>query len=481
VTPPLIRSSSLMKRHKRLTAGLIVVVLLGLLGWRARHRIRRMFSIAAAQQKLVGLAITPDHSPPQSAAPPVEIDESDWPWWRGAHHDNHATGPLPPLTWSETENILWKTAIPGSGHSSPCLLGNQVFLTTAVEDQKSLLAICLDRDSGATVWSQQIHQGELIHRNLKNSHASSTPATDGQHVFVLFAIDGSIWLSSLTREGKLVWQREVGPYVSKEGFGASPLIADDFVIVAADNVSQSWIAAVHRITGEIAWRVPRGPGTSYASPTLTTDDQDQDLVLIAGLNRVTAMRSQDGSEAWKIDGPDLSASTPVVGDGMLFVTSCTQDSGVFGIRLSDPPETVWKLPLKVEVPSPLYGDGLIYFAQDLGVLMCCESKTGATVWKKRLGSTISASPVLIGDRILVALEDGRTFVLRAGREYEVLAENSVECDGLYATPSISRGQIFLRTVGHLYGIGTGETPLSSKPIRAPAIEPQGAEVAHDSP
>ena len=470
VAPPLIRSSSHMKRNTLLTSGLIVVVLLGWLGWRARHRIRGLLSAAAEQRKLASLRISPSDSSTRSAAPPIDIEESDWPWWRGGLHDNHAMGPWPPLTWSETENILWKTAIPGSGHSSPCLLGGRVFLTTAVEDQKVLLAIGLDRKSGAILWSQQIHQGELIHRNLKNSHASSTPATDGQHVFVLFAIDSSVWLSSLTLEGKLLWQREVGPYVSKEGFGASPLIVDDLVIVAADNVGQSWIAAVHRITGEIAWRVPRGPGTSYASPTQMTF-RDRSLVVMAGLDRVTALHPEDRSEAWTVDGPDISASTPVVGDGMLFVTGCTQASGVSGIRLSDPPETVWEIPLKVEVPSPLYDQGLIYFAQDLGVLMCCESQTGATLWKKRLGSTISSSPVLIGNRLLVALEDGRTFVLQAGRECHVLAENTLECDGIYATPSISRGQIFLRTVGHLYGIGSRESPDASVPEQAPAVEP----------
>lgn len=440
-----------MKHRKLLIAGLLLGLLAGI-GSKARHRIRDHFRQAAEQEVRLGLKVMPADTGNHQPAVPVEVSESDWPWWRGFAHNNHAFGPLPPLTWSETENILWKVAIPGRGHSSPCVLGNRILLTTATEDDAAQHAMCVDATSGTVLWQTKVHHGEFIYRNQKNSQASSTAATDGRQFFCLFPINNSIWLSSLSLDGDILWQCDVGPYVSKEGFGASPLIVGDVVIVAADNVNRSWVAAVHRTTGEIVWRYPRGPGTSYASPGLLDFDGSK-LVTLAGLDRVVALKPEDGGEAWSISGPDMTASTPVEGDGLLFVTSCTQDSGIYGIRLSDPPEMMWRLPMKVEVPSPLYVNGRVYLAQDIGVIVCLNADTGTEIWKHRLGGNASASPVAIEDHVLVSLEDGRTVILKAGDEYTLVAENKLDDDGLYATPAIVRGQIFLRTVGHLYAIG----------------------------
>ena len=451
-----------MKRHTWLVTTLILILLFGLIVWRAKHRIQAILITGADQKKQQGLHIESNGASRTSGAKPVAVTDNDWPWWRGLQHNNHASDLLPPLIWSETENILWKVPIAGRGHSSPCVLGDKIFLTTAVEDEGSQFALCFDVNSGELLWQHRVHQGKLVYQNQKNTQASSTVATDGHHIFCLFAVDDAIWLSCFTLNGSLVWQCEVGPYVSKEGFGASPLIMGDAVIVAADNVSQSWMAAVHRTAGEIIWRTARGTGTSYASPGVMSHAGER-LIVMAGLNKIVAIDPQAGTEKWILPGPDMSASTPVEGDGMLFVTSCTQDSGIFGVRLSDPPQIMWTQPIKAEVPSPLYADGLVYLAQDLGIMLCLEAESGVQVWRQRLGSNVTASPVLAGDHILVSLEDGRTVILKTGRSFLRIRENKLD-DALYATPALSRGRIFLRGSEHLYAIGEPSSSAEMAPV-----------------
>ena len=440
-----------MKRRNWHLTTLALILLFGLILWRGRYRIQSFLSNVADQQKQQAFEIERTEADHGSPAEPVAVTENDWPWWRGFQHNNHAPDSSLPLTWNETENILWKVPIAGRGHSSPCVLGDKIFLTTALEDEGSQFALCFHANTGDLLWQHRVHQGKFVYQNLKNTQASSTVATDGHHVFCLFAVDDSIWLSCLSTDGRPVWQCEIGPYVSKEGFGASPLLVGNAVIVAADNVNQSWIAAVHRTTGEIIWRKSRGTGTSYASPGVVSYAGEQ-LVVMAGLNKIMAIDPRTGIEKWVLTGPDMSASTPVEGDGMLFVTSCTQESGIFAIRLSNPPELMWKLALKAEVPSPLYQNGLVYFPQDLGIMICCEAKTGEQVWRQRLGSNITASPILVGEHLFVSLEDGRTVVLKSGRTFLRVSENLLE-EGLYATPAISQGRIFIRTGSHLYAIG----------------------------
>ncbi|MBW3597369.1 MAG: PQQ-binding-like beta-propeller repeat protein [Planctomycetes bacterium] len=392
-------------------------------------------------------------SRPLPAAPPVSIGKEDWPAWRGPAGNNHARGAAPPLTWSEDENIVWKTSVPGRGHSSPIVLGDRIFLTTADDQREVQSALCLARDSGGILWQTPVHQGRFIYANPKNSHASSTPATDGQRVFALFAYRDAVWLTALALDGAILWQTELGPYVSKEGFGASPLIVDALVIVAGENVGRSWLAAVHRVTGEIVWRISRGPGTSFASPALIEHEGER-LVVLAGLGRVEAYDPKTGESRWScpFPVPSPSASTPTYGDGLLLVTSSDQQTGILGLSLQDDgAEIRWSERIKAEVPSPLYHEGLAYFVQDIGVIACIDADTGQMVWRKRLGGNAASSPVFVNGHVLVCLEDGRTIMLKHGREFEPVHENVLDGE-ILATPAVSGGRIFLRSTEAVYCI-----------------------------
>lgn len=452
---------SLRGRNRQMLM-LLAAVLIGcgvLAPYVAPRVVRRVHRIVSPPPSVVATrdvqSVVRDPAGRLPEARPIQTRSDDWTAWRGPLGNNHAPpGVSPPWNWSESANLRWKTTIAGRGHSSPIVLDESLYVTTADDAAQTQSVLSLERATGEINWTTTVHRGEFIHSNVKSSHASSTPATDGEFIFVLFAGRERIWLSALTLGGDAAWTTEVGPYASKEGFGASPLLSGPYVIVAADSVGKSWIAAVHRGSGELVWRTLRGPGTSYASPILIPTAQEPQVV-IAGLDRVTAYSVDRGVEIWRMPGPDLSASTPTYGGGVLFVTGCTADSGISGIALDGTKSSpIWNHRIKVEVPSPLYHDGLAYFVQDSGVMVCVDGMTGEIVWRKRLGSNVTSSPVLVGDRLLLSLEDGRTLVLRTGREFEILFENSLD-DSFYATPVVSRGQIFLRGLAALYCIEQG--------------------------
>ncbi|MCA9059308.1 MAG: PQQ-binding-like beta-propeller repeat protein [Planctomycetaceae bacterium] len=441
---------SLRKNRKYLIITFVIVLCLAAVAWRGRFRLRALLSELREEQARATLELPSAGSLNLPPAPPLSLTAGDWPWWRGVHGDNHSD-PLPVAAWSETQNVLWKTALPGRGHSSPCVCGDQIFLTTSLDDQQLQQVLAVDRRSGELAWQTTVHQGTPIYSNTRNSHASSSVATDGHQLFAAFAVDNSIWLSSLDRQGNLLWQREIGPYVSKEGYGASPVIVGDVVIVAADCIGRSWLAAIHRTTGDTVWRISRGAGTSYASPVVI-DAENGPLIVMAGLNFVTAYRPADGTVAWQAPGPDMSASTPVrVGDALV-VTGCTADSGLYGVTLAEPKRVIWQEGVKVEVPSPLACDGNVYFVQDVGIVMCYDAASGDRRWRHRLPGTTVSSPLLAGGQILVCTEEGHCVVFEPGAEYREVADNQLD-DAIYATPVVSDGQLLIRGLHHLYCIG----------------------------
>jgi outer membrane protein assembly factor BamB len=435
--------------------GLTLVVLTAYLGWRGRHRVRQYFRRQEEQQQQTSLEILSSSNQSDSSAASIQVTEDDWPFWRGLDGSNSTPDATIPVRWSESENVRWKAETPGRGHSSPCVLNGRIYLTMALAEQKAQQLICVDLQSGKVLWGQDVHQGEFIHSNPQNSHASSTVVTDGSAVFTAFAVNGHIWLTSFTPDGAQNWQCEVGPYVSKEGFGASPVIVGSSVIVAADNVNRSWIAAIDRQSGDIRWRRPRGAGTSYGSPALIRQN-GRPVIVMAGLDRVAGISVDTGDELWKMPGPDLSASTPVFGDGLLFVTGCAASSGIYAFRLGESPELLWNRKIKAEVPSPLYHAGQVYIAQDNGILNCYDAVSGELVWRHRVGGNLWASPIRCGHNIYLTAETGKTVVMKSGPVYEEVAVNTLECEGIFATPVPIQGQLLVRSLSHLYCIGNSD-------------------------
>ena len=187
----------------------------------------------------------------------VVVAEGDWPWWAGPQRDFESAAESIPVEFDEQQNCSWNYAIPGAGHSSPIVVGDQVFLTAAEESAKTKSLICVDRNTGDEKWIKTLHQGAFMHTHGKNSQASATPASDGERVFTAFMFDNGIQVSAVNLAGDILWQQKAGGFQSRHGFGSSLSIYKSLVIAAGDNPGSGFITALDRETGEIVWRISR--------------------------------------------------------------------------------------------------------------------------------------------------------------------------------------------------------------------------------
>ena len=380
-----------------------------------------------------------------SAAP--KFAATDWPWWRGINRDGIASpDQTPPTQWSETRNVIWKVAVPGRGHGSPIVVGDQVFLETADEDQETQSVLCFERATGKLSWEKKIHQGKLSKKdNKKSTLASATLACDGDRVFVNFFHDGAIIATALKRDGSPVWQKKISDFVSHQGFGASPAIYDSVVIFSADNKGGGAIAALDRVTGEVVWRHERPKLPNYTSPIIVHANGKDQLIFV-GCDLVSSFEPLTGKKLWEVPGATTECVTSTVTDGKIIMTSGGYPKNHMSAVLADGSgKVVWENGVRVYVPSMLSRDGYLYAVTDAGVAMCWKSETGAEVWKSRLGGTFSASPVMVGDKIFAVNEEGKMFVFNTNPQaFELLEENQLG-DETYATPTICGGRVYLRT------------------------------------
>ena len=393
--------------------------------------------------------------------PPSRVAADDWPWWRGPKLDNIAPAPqTPPTRWSTTENVIWKGDVPGRGHGAPSFWGERIFLPTADEQAQVVYVLCLDRRSGKKLWQTEIHRGGFMPQHKKNSFASATLACDGERLFMPFIAEDGFWLASLDLDGKLVWKKRLGDFHSKHGYGASPVFYKSLVIVVADHVQGSFITAVHRRTGEVAWRTSRDDyklGT-YASPSVGRV-ASRDQLFIQGPYKVFSYDPANGKLLWTCDGPSESTCSNISFDDKLVYACagfpkrnflCIRADGSGDVTST---HVAWRRDGNCAyVPSLLLADGLLYMAVDEGKLVCFEAKTGQVVWEEKVRGKFSSSPVLAGGHIYLVSEAGVTFVFKAGRQFELVAENDLADDGM-ATPVVLGGRIYLRTLHQLYCIG----------------------------
>lgn len=388
---------------------------------------------------------------------PAAFGPDDWPWWRGPTRDNHSPDPAAPTSWSEGENIVWKTAIPGRGHSSPILLGKRIFLTTADEKAQRQSAICLDRDSGKVLWDTTIHEGHFPSKHPDNSFASGTPASDGQRVFVAFPNDGAIRLSALDFEGKILWQREAGPHGERSGHGSGASVAlwGPYVFISDESPGKGWVAAVHRQSGEIAWRKERKSGGSYGSTTIAEFD-GQARLLLAGSGKVTDYDPTSGAVEWERDGlAEVSGNTVALGRSLIFASSGFPGRKLLALRPNG--EVVWKKESGNEIPYPpsmLWHDGYLYSVSDSGLAACWDDRNGKEMWKERLQGSYYSSPLLAGKKIYACSREGTTTIFAASPDgLSVVATNKLS-GSVDASPIAIGGKLYIRTQNHLYCIGT---------------------------
>ncbi len=343
--------------------------------------------------------------------------------------------------------MVWKTNVPGRGHGSPCLWGDRIFLATADDKAQVQSVLCFNRRTGQQLWQTEVHRGGFMHSHEKGSHASVTPACDGQRVFVNFMVQDSAWATALDFQGKIVWQKQVASFKSMHGYGPSPLIYRSLVIVPADNPGPNYLAALRRDTGEVVWRIHRMDYQSFASPNVGRL-AGRDQLVVMGPKEVSSYDPINGQRIWYATGPTLEhAATAVFGDQTVYTSAGYPDKRLYAIRADGSGDVtathiLWKRMKDGSfVPTPLLHDKLLYVVNDRGLALCLDAKTGDEVWSQRLEGGFSASPVLVGDKLFVPNEAGKMFVLQTGREFKLLAENDLQ-DGGFASPVICGSRIY---------------------------------------
>jgi outer membrane protein assembly factor BamB len=404
-------------------------------------------------------------------AAPAALLAEDWPCFRGPGHQGISQEKGIPTKWSAAENIRWKTAVPGEGWSSPIVVGERVYVTTATDEGVSLHLLCLDRRSGRVAWDREITRQKAGHKQQYNSYASSTPASDGRRIYVA-ACDGRIL--GVSMEGEVEWTNADFDYYSEHGLAVSPLLYEDLVIVAFDwssrppDVKVGWqvpwdkavILAVDANTGKTRWRGSRGSSRiAHVTPQVTKVDGQDQLISGAG-NVVQGFDPRTGERIWTVSSPGEGVvPSVVIGEGLVFTASGFGESRIVAVRLGGAKgdvtqtHTVWES--RDDVPkmsSMLYVAPRLYLATETGVAKCFQAATGEVVWRQRLGPKFSASPVWADGKIYFLAENGRMTVIEDGPEFKVAAQNDLG-EKCCASPAIAQGNLFIRSDKTLYCIG----------------------------
>ncbi len=403
--------------------------------------------------------------PAVSFGPATQTSAEVWPDYRGPLGDGHAIATGLPLKWSETENVRWKTPIPGRGWSSPVILGGQIWLTTATPDGTKMSVICVDRETGKILLNRVLFETvEPDPINDVNSYASPSAIVESGRVYVHFGMYGTACLD--TKSFETVWQRRDIRCKHSVGPGASPVVFEDKLILTMDGVDTQYVIALDKTTGSTAWKTERsaelgvvGPEgrKSFCTPLLVSSNSGTILVT-PGARAFYGYDPRTGKEIWRVKHPGYSiGSRPVVADGVAYMNTGYDRSEVWAVRLGGQGDAtssnvIWKcqrgMPYK---PSPLVIDRLLYLIGDDGMATCLDAKSGETVWKERLGGHFSASPLYAEGRIYCFSEDGKISVLKPGRKLEVIAESQL-ADGFMASAAVAGKAFYLRSKTHLYRI-----------------------------
>jgi outer membrane protein assembly factor BamB len=410
----------------------------------------------------------------------------NWPQWRGPDANGISQEEGVPTRWSQKQNVRWKASLPGLGSSSPIVWGDLIFLTSQMgdvpiaprsqdfpgapaprksgdQDQVYFVVQAFHRRDGSLKWEYKFKaEGNLPEVHIKHNLASPSCVTDGERVYAWM---GSGQLVALDLEGKLVWELHLGqkfsPFDILWGHASSPALYKDSLILLCDHPPKSYLLALDKRTGKPLWKVDRGQGfRSYTTPFVFPGEQG-DVLVINSNRRIDVFDPSTGELLWYVGEPNrVPIPMPVYHHGVLYVSRGYRSSPYLAVRVGGTDDVnrthlKWRVPTGAPyISSLLYYQGLIYMASESGIVTCVDAETGETVWKERFGGVFTASPVAADGKVYLLNEEGDTFILKAGRELNVLERNRLG-ERTLASPAISDGQLFIRTDQHLYCIGQG--------------------------
>jgi outer membrane protein assembly factor BamB len=386
----------------------------------------------------------------------------NWERFRGPNGAGQSDATGIPTTWSE-KNILWRQSLPGMGHGSPVVWGDRLFLMSADSASGGQIVQAFDALTGKPLWEQR-YDSRTYSMHQFNSFASSTPAVDDRHVYVMWYANGRINVAALTHDGDEVWRRDAGSFSEKHGFGKSPIVVGDVVCVANDNEGTSAIVAFDGASGDTRWQLRRtSPAqTVFATPCLFDPSAARKVLLTVSTSTgLAGIDAASGKLLWEglaETVPLRCVSSPIVAQGLVFISSGVGGNGKFFVAArpgseGKGPEEVYRVQQNVpNVPTPVVAGDLLFLWHDRGTVACHDVATGDLHWRERVGGDYHSSPLAIGDRIFCGSRQGEMIVLAADRQFKVLARNPLG-EPCHATPAIAHNRLFVRTETELLCVG----------------------------
>jgi outer membrane protein assembly factor BamB len=388
----------------------------------------------------------------------------EWTRFRGPNGSGISEAKTVPTKWT-TEDANWIAKLPGRGHSSPVVWGDQLFVTSANEKSNTRALICLHTGDGSIKWTKEsTYNAYKKHKN--NSYASSTPAVDADHVYVIWHSKKSTPLIAFDHSGKKVWEYDLGPYLHGQGGAASPIVHENLVVIANDHKADSFLLAVDRRTGKEQWKIPRdGKRACYTTPCIfTPNDRPAEIIFSHCFEGIIGVDPTNGKTNWHIDvfgrASQRALGSPVVTDNLVIASSGGVGGGKQVVAVSptkDDNKVAVAEAFRVtrqapHVPTPLiYKDWIFLWADD-GIVSCLNKDTGKVVWKERIGGNFFGSPICVDGKLCCISLDGEFVVVKASDEFELLARIDAG-NPSKSTPAVSGGVLYVRTESTVISIG----------------------------
>jgi len=401
----------------------------------------------------------------------LSIQAQEWTRFRGPNGTGQSEATTIPEKWTDTD-VHWKRELPGSGNGSPVLWGDLLFLMSGDLESSERYLTCLAAESGQVVWRKDFpSKPHKLH--LKSSYGSSTPAVDADFVYFAWSDPDHTWLRAFRHDGTEAWSIDLGPWLSMHGFGTSPMLVDDLVVVSASQESptnnsddvkpkESYVAAVERATGKLRWKTPREVGTaSYSVPCLYQPANGPTQLLCTDTTSgMFSLDARSGKPLWNVPAfSKRTVSSPVIIGDLVFGSTGSGGGGnyVSAIRLGETPSVAYD----IKSPAPYvpcivpYGE-LAFLWGDNGIVRCIQAADGTIHWTERVGGNFFGSPVRVADKVYCMSEEGDAVVIAASKEFRLLGRTPLG-EGSRATPAVAKGRMYLRTYSHLICIGAKST------------------------
>ncbi|HTN76561.1 MAG TPA: PQQ-binding-like beta-propeller repeat protein [Pirellulaceae bacterium] len=400
----------------------------------------------------------------------TSLPAQEWTRFRGPNGDGQSQATTVPGSWT-ADDYNWKVELPGVGHSSPVIWKDRIYLLSADPTAGTRYVLCVNAADGKTIWKQEF-VGTPHHLHALNSYASCTPAVDADHVYVAWSNPKETLLKALDHQGHEVWSVDMGPWVSQHGYGSSPVVVDDIVVITKSQEvnkrndgatpGESFVLAVDRKTGKERWKTARTTDTTtYSTPCIRNlPDGTKEIVCCSTAEGIFALDPKTGKDKWalKVFSQRTVSSPLLVGD---FVVGTTGSGGggnyIVAVKPGEKPEEVYRVKTQAPyVPTPVQRGDKLFLWFDGGIVTCIDTKTAQVHWRERIGGKFWGSPICVADKIYCISEAGEVVVLAAEDKFKEISRIPLG-DGSHSTPAVSGGRMYLRTYSHLFSIGGKST------------------------